>query len=149
MLYYEDLKTGSVYQSSSYGIDLDEMIAFAERYDPQPYHLYESTRDHLLFGGVIASGWLTAAVVMRLSVEALYGQAATLGSPGVEELKWLLPVRPGDELTVKLTLGEKRVSRSRPKMGIVHIETEAVNQRDDKVFYSKSVGLFSRRTEDA
>jgi len=124
-----------------------EIIDFATQYDPQEFHLDPAKAALGPFGGLIASGWHTAAKIMRLLIDS-YLSASSLGSPGIDELRWLVPVRPGDVLTVYSTVTAARQSRSKPDRGLLHTSMEAFNQDGQKVITMKSMSMvFCRDTE--
>jgi acyl dehydratase len=126
--YFEDYVEGDVHRFGAIAVELDEMIAFAKRFDPQAMHADPEAARHTPFGGLIASGWHTAGLVMRLLVDNYLSVEASLGAPGLDELRWPYPVRPGDTLTVRATVIESRKSLSKPDRGIVRTVVEAVNQ---------------------
>jgi len=144
LLHFEDFKAGDVHQLGSRTITREEMLAFARAFDPQPFHIDEEAARTSIYGGLIASGWHTASLCFRLAVDSLIGHAASLGAPGVEEVRWLKPVRPGDTLHVRAEVLETRPSRSKPDRGAVHIRYDAFNQRDEHVFSMHGWGLFAR-----
>ncbi len=121
------------------------MVAFARRFDPQTFHTSEETARETEYGGLIASGWHTAAMMMRLYAEHYLPREATLVSPGVDELRWSRPVRPGDELSIRVTVLEARPSRSRPDRGIVRSHVEVLNQRREVVMTLTATNFFLRR----
>jgi acyl dehydratase len=139
--YFEDYVLGAVHELGSIETDEAEMIAFARRFDPQPFHTDLEAAEESVFGGLIASGWYTAGLAMRLLVDHFISRAASLGSPGVDELRWLKPVRPGDILWARATLLEARRSRSKPDQGVIRILTEVLNQHHEIVMTMKSVGF--------
>ena len=145
MIYFEDFKVGDKTLLGSITVDKAEVIEFAKRYDPQPFHIDEAAAEKTMFGGIIASGWHTCAMGMRILVDSSLGQAASLGSPGVDEIRWLKPVRPGDVLTYHRTVLEVKPSQSKPDRGAVNSLTEAVNQHGEVVMTMKGWGLFGRR----
>ena len=100
----------------------DEMIAFAAEFDPQPMHLDEAAARDTMLGGLAASGWFMCCILMRMCVDAFVGQSSSMGAPGVDEVKWLKPVRPDDELRLRATVLDTRASKSRPDMGLVRFE---------------------------
>ena len=102
--WFEDYTPGSVYEFGSIHVSEQEIIAFASQYDPQPFHLDRALAAESVFGGLVASGWHTASMTMRLLVDYYLSEVSSLGSPGIDELRWLLPVRPGDELAVRVTI---------------------------------------------
>ena len=143
--YFEDIRPGDVIQLGSVEVTRDEIVEFASRYDPQPFHLSEAAGARSPYGGLIASGWHTAAMFMRLFVDGVLRDAASLGSPGVEDLRWLHPVRPGDVLTGSVRVVETRPSDSNPGRGTVITESEALNQRGEVVMQMRARGFFARR----
>ena len=148
MIYYEDLKIGTVTKSSrTYPVTREEVIEFAGKYDPQPFHLDDEAAAKTHFGRLSASGWHTAAMAMRLMVEGWQTQepSASLGSPGVDELKWKKPVYPGDTLRVESTLVSKRRMKSRKDMGLMKSEQKVFNQNDEVVMTMISNGLIKVR----
>ena len=150
MRYFEDFTPGEVIELGRRSITKDEIIAFAKEFDPQPFHLDEEAAKRSIFGGLLASGWHTAALTMRLLYDGLVKDTMSLGSPGVDELRWLKPVRPGDTLSARLTVLECIPSRSKSDRGIVRSTIELVNQHGEVVVTSKGMSLFGRRpTTDA
>ncbi len=145
MIYFEDFKVGDQTVLGSITVDKAEVIEFAKRYDPQPFHIDEAAAEITMFGGLIASGWHTCAMGMRILVDSSLGQSASLGSPGVDEIRWLKPVRPGDVLTYHRTVLETKPSQSKPDRGAVNSLTEAFNQHGEIVMTMKGWGLFGRR----
>ena len=109
--YFESYVAGSVYEFGSMKAEEEEMIAFAKRYDPQPFHTDPEAARKSVFGGLVASGWFTAALTIRMLVDHFLSHVAGLGSPGVDQLRWLEPVRPGDTLSLRVTIVEARRSR--------------------------------------
>ena len=145
MRFFEDFVPGLVVDLGEVIADRAEMIAFATRYDPLPFHLDHDVAHQSLMGGLSASGWHTAAMVMRLQVDGLLGGARTMGSPGAESLQWITPVRAGDCLRAKVTVQDARPSVSRPTIGIVRLLVEAVNQHGRPVMRLCSTVMFERR----
>ena len=127
--WFEDYVPGAVHEFGSISVDEDEVLAFGRRFDPQRFHTDPQAAARTEYGGLIASGWHTAALMMRLYSDHYLSRVATLVSPGVDELRWLLPVRPGDVLSIRVTVAEARRSRSRPDRGIVRSAVEVLNQR--------------------
>jgi acyl dehydratase len=125
-------------------VDLDEVVEFARRYDPQPFHIDPEAAAQSIYGGIIASGWHTCAMVMRVLVEGYISAESSLGSPGIDELRWLAPVRPGDDLRVHITVLHSRPSRTKPDRGIVQSEM-AVRNQDDVVVLSMIATYLVRR----
>ena len=143
-LHFEDIRPGQVYDLGTRTITEDELIAFARDWDPQPFHVDPEAAKETVFGGLIASGWHTGAMWMRMYVDTMLGSAAR-GSPGIEELRWLAPVRPGDTLTGRLTVLEATPSATKPDRGTVRIRGEMVNQDGVTVMSMTSRGHFGRR----
>ncbi len=146
MRYFEDLEIGSETYFGSYPVTREEVLEFARKYDPQPFHLSdeEATKTH--FGRLSASGWHTCAMTMAvIARHVLEDEQAGLGSPGIDELRWRKPVYPGDTLHVRGTITDKRESRSRPEMGSFFTETIVTNQHDEPVMTYKSIILIRRR----
>ena len=147
-LYFEDFEKGQVFDLGEKTLAKEEIVAFATEHDPQPFHVDEEAAEGSAFGGLIASGWHTAAVFMRLYVDAVLHRAASMGSPGVDELRWLKPVRPGDTLSARLTVLDTAPSASRPGRGTVSFVSEVHNGWGEKVMTMKARGLFARRDRD-
>ena len=145
MRYWEDIKEGEVVELGSRIMEKDRMIAFAREFDPQPFHTDEKAAEASIWGGLIASGWLTGSVLMRIFYDGYLKDTAGLGSPGIDELRWLKPVRPGDTLTVRLTVLETVASRSKPDRGIVRSLMEVLNQHGEIVMTTKGVNFVTRR----
>ncbi|MEO8040450.1 MAG: MaoC family dehydratase [Betaproteobacteria bacterium] len=143
--FWEDFKVGEVTEMGRRLVDRDEVIAFAKDFDPQPFHVDEAAAEASMFGGLIASGWHTCAMVMRIVCDNYLLDAASLGSPGVENVKWLKPVRPGDTIRAMRTVLESRRSGSRPEMGIVKTRWDVFNQNDELVMTIEGFGLFKVR----
>jgi acyl dehydratase len=141
----EDFHPGETAEFGEYEMSEAEMIAFAARYDPQPFHVDPERARSSEFGGLIASGWHTASAMMRLLVDHFVPPQASLGSPGIDELRWVIPVRPGDRLRVRVTVLEQRRSRSKPDRGIVRAFYEVLNQRGAVVMTARGLGLFRAR----
>ncbi|NBD21801.1 dehydratase [Aquabacterium fontiphilum] len=127
-------------------IERDEVIDFARQFDPQPFHLSEEAGKASLFGGLAASGWHTAGIVMRLMCDGFLLDSSSLGSPGLESLRWLKPVLVGDELRARMTVLASRPMKSKPHVGLVQTRWEAINQRDEVVMTIESWAMFGRRT---
>ena len=146
MLYLEDMKIGQKASFGNYRVTRDEVIDFASKYDPQPFHLDDDAAAKTHFGRLSASGWHTAAMTMSMLVENLKNaKQAGLGSPGLDELRWLKPVYPGDTLRVETELTDVRPSRSRPEMGSIHSLVTVFKQDDVPVMTMKSIGLVATR----
>jgi acyl dehydratase len=147
--HFEDFVPGEVSEFGPITIDEADVVAFARRYDPQPVHIDRDAATAGPFGGLIASGWHTASLVMRILVEHYLARGAALASPGVDELRWLQPVRPGDVLRVRVTVLEARRSRSKPDRGLVRTRIEALNQDDAVVMSMIAMNLFLCRAPGA
>ncbi len=146
MQYFEDLEVGHVARFGGYAVTREEVVRFAERYDPQPFHLSDEAAAETHFGRLSASGWHTCAMTMAMMVENLRAQRqAGLGSPGIDQLRWLKPVYPGDTLRVETEVIEKRRSESRPEMGIFKSRVTVFNQDDVAVLSMISNGLIRTR----
>ena len=144
--YFEDFEVGSTDEFGRYEVTRQEIVEFAGNYDPQPFHLSEEAGQAMHFGGLCASGWHTCAMVMRMVVDHMPpGGSGSLGSPGVDELRWKKPVYPGDILRVRSTVTDKRASRSRPDMGTLFLENEVFNQNDELVMSFKPIVMYQRR----
>jgi acyl dehydratase len=143
--YFEDYVVGTVHEFGSIVVEEAEVIDFARRFDPQPFHIDPAAAKQSVFGGLIASGWHTAAMMMGMIVEHYLAQSASLGSPGIDELRWLKPVRPGDTLTARVTVLESRRSRSKPDRGIVYSLIEVLNQHQEMVMTLKALNLIRCR----
>lgn len=145
--YFEDFEVGRTIKSASRTISEQEIIDFATQFDPQPFHVDKEAAERSIYGGLIASGWHTCSLMMRLVVDGFLHSSASLGSPGVEEVRWLKPVRAGDTVHVATTTLEKRPSSSRPDRGLVVTHWEAINQRGELVATMKGTGMFARRPQ--
>ncbi|SPJ15723.1 Acyl dehydratase [Syntrophobacter sp. SbD2] len=137
----EDYVIGSVSEFGSIAVDEAQIIDFARRFDPQVFHTDPEAAKKSIYGGLIASGWHTASMMMRLIVEHYLPGARSLGSPGIDELRWIRPVRPGDELSVRVTVLEANRSRSKPDRGVVRSFVEVLNQNHEVVLAVKAVNL--------
>jgi acyl dehydratase len=145
MKYWEDIKVGDTGSLGSYTVTEAEILAFARKYDPQPFHIDPEAARQSIFGGLIASGWHSCAIMMRMSVEHMRREAfAGVGSPGIDSCRWLKPVRPGDTLTVRTQILESWPSRSKP-MGFIRRRADMLNQHGEVVLSLTGVGMFERR----
>jgi len=143
--YLEDFTAGEVREFGRHQVTSEEIIEFATRYDPQPFHTDAAAASASAFGGLIASGWMTCGVAMRMVCDDYLLKAASLGSPGVDQIRWLQPVRPGDVLRLRLTTREVKPSQSKPDRGIVRSGWEVLNQRNEVVLTMEGMGMFRRR----
>ncbi|MEM1206190.1 MAG: MaoC family dehydratase [Acidobacteriota bacterium] len=145
--FFEDIEVGEVRTGGEYRVDAEEILDFGRRFDPQPFHVDPEAAAASPFGGLVASGWHTSAVCMRLMVDLLGPDGGSEGSPGVEDLRWRTPVRPGDRLSVRVEVLDKRATGSRPTSGLVKIRSELLNQRGEIALSMTSYGFFRRRNE--
>ena len=143
--YFEDYIPGDVHEFGSINVDEQEVIEFGKRYVPLSYHIDKEAAKNSIYGGLIASGWQTAALMMRIYTENYLSKVANLGSPGGDELRWDKPVLPGDELSVRATVLEARRSESRPDRGIVRTFIEVLNQKREVVMSMKMVNFVRLR----
>jgi acyl dehydratase len=146
--YWEDFYPGQVRETGGYSLTEEEIVEFAKKYDPQPFHIDKEKAKQSHFGGLIASGWQTASMCMRMLCDLYLLESASMGSPGVDEVRWVKPVRPGDTLRIKATVLETRASNSRPDMGTVRSRSEVYNQHGELVMHMSGVGMFRRRSPD-
>jgi acyl dehydratase len=148
-IYWEDFKPGDTAPMGEKTMDQAEMIAFARAYDPQPFHIDADAARESMYGGLIASGWHTVALVMRMMVDSYLNASASLGSPGVDNVRWMKPVRPGDTIRATRTVIETRPSSSRPTMGLVKSRWDVFNQNGELVMTMEGHGMFERRNPQA
>jgi acyl dehydratase len=144
--YFEDYVEGDVHRFGSITVEADEVIAFAKRFDPQVFHTDPEAAKRTAFGGLIASGWHTAGLMMRLYVEHYLTRVASLASPGLDELRWLKPVHPGDSLSVRVTVLKATPSKSKPDRGAVTSFIEVFNQAEEMVMTLRCVNIIARRS---
>ena len=147
--YFEDFSVGQVAEYGPRRVSREEIIAFAAQFDPQPMHLDEEAARHTMLGGLGASGWHTCGIMMRLIADGFLLETASMGSPGIEELRWLQPVRPGDTLTVRATVQAARASQSKPDRGFVNFLYEVFNQRGDRMMLLTCPQMILRRDPGA
>ena len=145
MKYWEYFQIGERAELGRHTFTEEEIVEFARRYDPQPFHVDAESAKHSAFGGLIASGWQTCAVGMRLMVEGYISQTVSLGSPGIDSIRWLKPVRPGDTIAYRRIVLESRASTTRKGVGLVKHRWEAVNQRGELVLTMEGWGMFGRK----
>ncbi|MEG3179231.1 MaoC family dehydratase [Sphingomonas sp. LT1P40] len=146
MIYFDDLEVGATASFGSYHVTREESLAFAEKYDPQPFHLSDEEAAKTHFGRMSASGWHTCAMAMAMLVEQMKAHPqASLGAAGIDELRWLKPVFPGDTLRCETELLEKKASEKRPEMGSTRSQMLVFNQHDEKVLSFIARGLLARR----
>jgi acyl dehydratase len=139
--YFEDYIPGSVYEFGSAKVEEADIIDFAKRFDPQEFHTDPEAAARGPFGGLIASGWHTGSLMMRLLVDHYISKVSSLGSPGIDELRWLRPVRPGDTLRLRVTVLETTRSRSKPDRGVVRTFVETLNQNGEVAMSVKAMTL--------
>jgi acyl dehydratase len=144
--YFEDFSVGDATEVGPVTVSEAEIVDFAERFDPQPFHIDAEAAKASPFGGLIASGWHTTALFMGMFVRAVLLDSASLGSPGVEEIRWTAPVRPGDTLHGRSTVTDVQPSATNPRRGTVFTTNEVWNQDDTLVLTLKARGFFARRT---
>jgi len=150
MIYFEDLVIGAEREFGSYEVTREEVLEFARKYDPQPFHLSDEEAAKTHFGRIAASGWHTAAMTMAVIARRVVGEEqAGLGSPGIDQLRWKKPVYPGDTLHVSGKIIDKTPSRSRPEIGSFRTENVVTNQNGDVVMTFQSIVLIRRRPADA
>ena len=143
---FEDFAVGNVLDIGRRTVTADEIVAFATQFDPQPFHVDADAAKASIYGGLIASGWHTVALVMRMMCDAYLLDATSAGSPGVDQLRWLKPVRAGDTIRAELVTTDVRPSTSKPDRGIVASEWRVYNQHDELVMTMRGMGLFLRRS---
>jgi acyl dehydratase len=149
MLYFEDIEVGRKTSFGRYAVTREEVIEFATKYDPQPFHLDDEAAAQTFFGRLSASGWHSCAMMMRMMADNMKdNDQADLGSPGIDELRWVKPVYPGDVLRCESEIIDKTPSRSRPEMGSFRSNVKLINQDDVVVMTFVSIGLISRRPDD-
>jgi acyl dehydratase len=144
--YWEDFKIGERMVLGSKTFSEEEIIRFAKEFDPQPFHVDKEKAEQSFFGGIIASGWHTCGVAMRMMCDAYLNESASIGSPGVDNIRWLKPVRPGDTLRAERVILESRASSSKADIGIVKSRWEMFNQHDELVMSMEGISMFKRRT---
>ncbi|MEM1045816.1 MAG: MaoC family dehydratase [Pseudomonadota bacterium] len=142
---FEDFPAGAEFDLGTHRVGKDEIIAFAREFDPQPFHLDEEAGRNSLLGGLAASGWYTCSLLMRMTYDALLHNTRSLGSPGVDRLKWVRPVLAGDTVRARVHIVSARVSRSRPDMGIALCRFEMHNQNEELVLIQETSLLVERR----
>ncbi len=143
--WFEDYVPGAVHEFGSIAVEEEEVIAFAKRYDPQDFHTDPVAARDTVFGGLIASGWQTCGLMMRLYAEHYLTKCASLASPGVDELRWVRPVRPGDTLSVRVSILDAVESRSKLDRGVVTSFIEVLNQKAEVVLSMRAVNMIARR----
>ncbi len=144
--YFEDYEPNATYELGYFSLSEAEIIDFARRFDPQPFHLDHDAAARSHFGGLVASGWHTCSAMMRVVVDHFISSVASMGSPGVDEIRWLNPVRPGEQLKVQVTIEKSRRSASKPDRGLIHTRMEVFGPEGLPRMTVRSVGLVGCRT---
>jgi acyl dehydratase len=144
--YFEDYIPGKAYEYGPISVSESEIVDFAKKYDTQPIHTDPQAAAKRHFGGLIASGWHTSALMMRLYSDNFISSVAAIASPGVDELRWIKPVRPGDSLSIRVTVLDSRRSQSKPQLGMVRVLIEVMNQNNELVMSLKPMNLLRCRT---
>ena len=142
--FFEDFNVGETVEIGRHAVTEAAILEFGRQYDPQPFHTDPERARASIYGGLIASGWQTCSIVMRVMCDAYLSEAASMGSPGMEEIRWLKPVRPGDVLVVMRTIEEARPT-SKADRGLVLSRWDVYNQRDEHVMMMRGYGLFGRK----
>ena len=143
--FFEDFEVGKTYPVGTRSVTEEEIIAFATQFDPQPFHVDQDAAAKSIFGSIIASGWHTCSMIMRVMVDGFLKESSSMGSPGVDEIRWIKPVRGGDTLSITTTVLDVKPSGSRPDRGVVWTEWRATNQHGELVATVKGMGMFGRR----
>lgn len=144
--YFEDYEPGATYVLGQFSLNQEEIVEFARRFDPQPFHVDPKAAKASHYGGIIASGWHTGSCMMRLLVDHFLSPVASLGSPGLEEIRWSRPVRPGEVMTVRVTVEQARRSQSKPDRGLIHSRMEVTNEGGEVAMSVRGVNLTLCRT---
>lgn len=147
--YFEDYRVGEQVEFGSYRMTEEQIIAFARDFDPQPFHVDKDAARQSVYGGLVASGWHTASAMMRMMVDHFISPKTSMGSPGMDEIRWLKPVRPGDTLRVRVTVLSAKRSTNKPDRGVIDQRVEVINQHGDVVMASKGIGMYRCRTRTA
>jgi acyl dehydratase len=142
---FDDFEIGNVFELGEHAMTEEEILAFARVYDPQPFHIDKEAATKTMYGGLIASGWQTGAIYMGMMVRGILSESTSQGSAGIDELRWLKPVRPGDVLRGRMTITGKKLSERHPERGTLSTLGELFNQTGERVFFVRSSGIFTRR----
>lgn len=145
VLFWDDIDVGQVFELGPKTVERDEIVSFARQYDPQPFHVDEQAAGRSIYGGIIASGWQTAAIAQRMLVDGFLRRAASLGSPGVESLRWRKPVRPGDRLTLRLRVVAKSPSSKHDDWGSIDVDHTITNGTGETVMTYRARVMLARR----
>ncbi|HEU5384228.1 MAG TPA: MaoC family dehydratase [Ktedonobacteraceae bacterium] len=148
MYAFEDFNKGDAFDLGTIALIEEEIIAFARRYDPQPFHVSPEQAEATIFGGVIASGWHPIVLFMERFARVVLNNSISLASPGADEIRWLKPVRPGDILTARVVVVDSRLSRSRTEMGIIRFNWEMINQVGERVLTLQSTHFLGRKSQN-
>jgi len=143
--WFEDFPVGMEVEIPGPVLTRESILEYARRYDPQPFHVDEEAAKQSVYGGLIASGWHTVSLAMRMICDAYLLDAASLGSPGVNQVRWLKPVRPGDAIRLRMTVLEAKPSKSKPDRGTVLHRWDVLNQDGETVMTMEGYGMFRRR----
>jgi len=143
--WFDDFRVGERFEFGDYLVTADEIVEFAQRYDPQPFHLDGEAASRSHFGGLIASGWMSCAVLMRLVCDHFIPPASAMGSPGIDELRWLQPVRPGDRLRAAVEVMAVKASQSKPDRGVITAQQALINQHGERALTLIGRGMYRRR----
>ena len=143
--YWEDFPVGKVSEFGGITVTAEDIVRFAREFDPQPFHLDDEAGKKSLFGGLCASGWHTCALAMRMMCDAYLLESSSLGSPGLENIRWIKPVRPGDVLRTRMVVLEARPMASKPEVGLLRNRWELINQNNEEVMQMEGYGMFGRR----
>ena len=147
--FFEDYQVGETFEYGHHLVTEEEIIEFATRYDPQSFHIDKTAAEQSIYGGLIASGWMTGSVMMRMAVDHLISPLSSMGSPGIDELRWLKPVRPGDRLRVRATVLASKRSQTKPDRGVIELLQEAINQDGEVVMTICGWGMYRCRNPAA
>jgi len=145
--FFQDYQPGEQFEFGDYLITEEEILSFARQYDPQAFHLDHEAAAKTHFGGLVASGWMTCSVMMRMMVDHYISPLSSMGSPGLENIKWLIPVRPGDRLRTHVKIIATRQSTSTPDRGFVMIEQSVLNQKNETVLTVNGSGMYRVRPD--
>lgn len=146
---YEDFKVGEVSTFGPRLVTREEIIEYATEFDPQPFHLDDEAANKSILKGLSASGWHSCAIMMRMIYDGFIHESSSLGGPGIDEMRWIKPVRPDDQLTCRMTILDKRESNSRPHMGFVRFNLEMLNQKKEVVLQASWPAMFGKRNPGA
>lgn len=144
-MYLEDFTVGSTFELGAHTVTREEIIRFATEFDPQPFHIDDEAANRSSFRGLVASGWHTASLAMRLLVDGLAGKIHSLGSPGVDQMRWLVPLRPGDTVRLVVEVADIKLSSSKPDRGTIWLEEKLFNQKNELVMTKRSLGIIKRK----